>query len=206
MLIEFGIPKKLARLVKMCSTETYSKVQVGKNLSDTFPIRNGLKQKDAPSPLLFMFPLVYTIRRVQVNQDGLKLNGKHQLLVYAEDANTLEGNVHTIKKNAEALVVASKETGLEVKADKSKYKAMSRDQKAGRSHSIKNDNNSFEKVEEFKYLGTILTSQNSIQEGNKSRLKSGNACYYSVQNLLSSNLLSKIIEIKIYITVILPFF
>src|SRR5215813_11172196 len=81
---------------------------------------------------------------------------------------------------------------------------MSRDQNAGRSHSMKIDNSSFERVEEFKYLGTTLTYQNSIQEEVKSRLKSGNACYYSVQNLLSSRLLSKNLKIRIYRTIILP--
>ena len=68
--------------------------------------------------MLFNFALDYTIRRVQVNQDGLKLNGTHQRLVYAEDLNMLGGSVHTVKENAEALVVASKETGLEVNAEK----------------------------------------------------------------------------------------
>ena len=69
---------------------------------------------------------------------------------------------------------------------------------------MKIDNSSFEKVEEFKYLETTLTNQNSIQEKMKSRLKSGNACYHAVQNLLSSSLLSKNIKIKIYRTIILP--
>jgi len=81
---------------------------------------------------------------------------------------------------------------------------MSRDQNAGRTHSTKIDNSSFERVDEFKYLGTTLTNQNSIQEEIKSRLKSGNVCYHSVQNLLSSSLLSKNLKIKIYRTIILP--
>ena len=78
-------------------------------MSDIFRIRNGLRQVDALSPLLFNFALEYTIRRVQVNQDGLKLNGTHQLLAYADDVNILGGNAHTVKKNAEALVIATKE-------------------------------------------------------------------------------------------------
>jgi len=79
------------------------------------------------SPSLFNFALEYAIRLVQVNQDGLKLNGTHLLLVYADDVNILGGSVHTVKENAEALAVARKERGLEVNADKTKCMVMSRD-------------------------------------------------------------------------------
>ena len=68
-------------------------------MSDRFPIRNGLKQGDALSPMLFNFALEYAIRRVQVNQDGLKLNGIHQLLAYDDDVNILGGSIHTLKEN-----------------------------------------------------------------------------------------------------------
>ena len=104
----------------MCMTETYSRVRKSKYLSDMFPVRNGWKQGDVLSPLLFNFALEYAIRRVQVNQDGLKLNGTHQLLVYADDVNILGGSVYTVKENAEALIMASKKIGLEVNADETK--------------------------------------------------------------------------------------
>jgi hypothetical protein len=87
----------------------------------TIPIKNGLNQGDALSRLLFNFALTYAIRRVQANQKGLKLNCTHQLLVYADDVNMLGRSIHTIRKNTEALVVTSKETGLGVNAEKTKY-------------------------------------------------------------------------------------
>ena len=103
--------------------------------------------------------------------------------------------LHILKENAEALVAATREIRLEVSADKTKYMVMSRDQNAGWIHSVRIDNRTFERVEEFKYLGTTLTNQNSIAEEIKSRLKSENACYHLVQNLLSSRLLSKNLKI-----------
>ena len=90
----------------------------------------------------------------------MKLNGTHQLLAYADDVSILGGSIHTVNENAEALVVATKEIGLEVNAAKTKYMVMSREETAGLSHAMKVDNSSIERVEEFKYL----TNQNSIQE------------------------------------------
>jgi hypothetical protein len=111
---------KLLRLIKMCLNETYNKVRIGKHLSDNFPIQNGLKQGDALLPLLFDFALGYAIRMVKENQVGLKLNGTHQLFVYADD------NIDTIKKKTQTLIDASKEVGLEVNTEKPKYMLLSR--------------------------------------------------------------------------------
>jgi len=108
--------------------------------------------------LLLNFALDDTVRRVLVIQGSWKLNGTHQLLVCADDVNILDKRVHTVKKNTESLVVACIEIGLEVCAGKTKCMSMSRYQNAGRSHGIKTDNSSFERVEEFKYLGTNLTN------------------------------------------------
>jgi hypothetical protein len=134
---------------------------------------------------------------VQENQVGLKLNGTHQLLAYADDVDLLEDGIDTIKKNTETLTDASKEIGLEINVEKTKYMLLSRHQNVGRNRDIKIAKRSFENVSQFKYLGTTVTNKNLIQEEIKRILNSGNACYHSVQNLLSSRLLSKNIKIGI---------
>jgi hypothetical protein len=176
----------------MCLNETYGKVRIGKHLYDDFPTQNGPKQGDALSPLLFNFALECVIRRVQENQMGLKLHGSHQPLVYADDLNLLGDKINTIKKNTEAFIYASKEVGLEVKAEKTKCMLPPRHQNAEKDHDINIVDKCFENVAQFRYLGTTVTNQNLIHEEVKRRLNSCDACRHSVQNLLSSRLVSKI--------------
>jgi len=98
IITEFDFPMILIRLIKMCLTDTYSRVCVRKYLSDMITIRNGWKQGDNLSSLLFNSALGNAIRSIQVNQNGKKSNGTHQHLVYIDDVNTLGGSIHTIKK------------------------------------------------------------------------------------------------------------
>jgi hypothetical protein len=148
-----------------------------------------LKQGDALSPLLFNFALEYPIRKVLQNQVGLDLNGTHQPLFYADDVNLLGDSVNTIKENTEILLEATRDVSLEINAEKTKYMIMSRHPNSGQNQNIRIANESFEKVAKFRYLGTTLRSQHDIYNEIKSRLNSGNACYHSVQNLLSSRLI-----------------
>jgi sorting nexin-29 len=152
----------------------------------------------------FNFALEYAIGKVQENQVGLKLNGTHQLLAYADDVNLLGDNIDTIEKNTKTLIDASKEVGLEINVEKTEYLLLSRHKNARQNRDMKIANKSFENVSQFRYLRTTVTTQNLIQEEIKWRLNSANACYHSVQNHLSSRLLSKYLKIRIYRNIILP--
>jgi hypothetical protein len=167
----------------------------------------GLKQ-NVSLPFISNFALECAIRRVLAGQGGLKLIGTYQLVGYNDDLNVLGAGTCTIKENREASVFVSNEFVLKLNYKKTKYMVMSRDQHAVKKITyiyIYMGNKSFERVEHFKYSGTSRTNQNSFHEEIKCRLQSGNACYYSVQNLLSSSLPSKNIKVKIYRTILLSF-
>ncbi|KAJ4431175.1 hypothetical protein ANN_19772 [Periplaneta americana] len=127
----------------------------------------------------------------------------HQLLVYADDVNMLGENPQMIMENTRILLEASKTIGLEVNPEKTKYIIMSRDENIARNGNIKIGNLSFEEVKKFKYLGATVTNIDDTREEIKHRINMGNACYYSVEKLLSSSLLSKYLKVRIYKTVIL---
>jgi hypothetical protein len=112
----------------------------------------------------FNFVLKYAIKKVLENQVGLKLKGTHQLLAYADYVNMLGDNIAIINKNTETLIDTSKEIGLEINAEKTKYMLLSRHQNVGENRDIKIGDRSFENVSQFKYLGTIVTNQNLTQK------------------------------------------
>jgi hypothetical protein len=135
---------------------------------------------------------------------GLKLNGTHQLLAYADDVNLLGDNINIVKKNTGTSTDAGKEVGWKINIEKTKYMLLSDHQTAGQNNDINIANGSSEIVALFIHFGMTVTNQNLIQEEIKRRLNLDSACYHSVQGLLSSCLLSKNVKIRIYIIILLP--
>jgi hypothetical protein len=188
----------------VCLSETCNEVRIVKHLSDSFTVQNALRQRDDLTPLLSNFSLEYAIRKVQVNQMALKLNGIHQFLAYTGDVNLLGDNMDTIKKSTETLIDASNEVGPEINVKKTNYMLLSRHHNLGKNLHITIANRLFENMSHFKYLESTLTTQNLIHEKIQRRIDSGNVCYHSVQNLLSYRLLSKSFKIRICTTIVLP--
>ena len=132
------------------------------------------------------------------------MNGKYQLLFYTDDVNMLGEDLQTIRENTEILIKRNKDIGLEVNSEKTKYMITSRHQNVIQNQNIVIGNVSFENVEKFRYLGVTVTNTNDIREVVKRRINMGNACYYSLEKIVSSRLLSEKLKVKAYKIIILP--
>jgi tellurite resistance-related uncharacterized protein len=162
-------------LVELCQAGVESLVSVIHKLITPIWNKEELPDKWKES---FIVPIhkMSAIRKVQENQAGLKLNGTHQFLAYADDVNLLGDNIDSINKNTKTLIDASKEVGLEVNVEETEYMLVFHDQNAGQNREIEIGHRSFENVSQFKYLEMTVTNENLIQEEIKRRLNSGNAC------------------------------
>jgi hypothetical protein len=138
----------------------HSNIHIGKHFSISSPIQNGLKHGDALSLLLFNSDLEYSIRKVQKYQVGLKLNGTHNLLSYADDMNLLGDNTDTINTNTETLIDASKEAGVGVNTEEANLYVGVSSPECRSELDINIANRSFENVSQLKYSGTTVTNQN----------------------------------------------
>ena len=163
ILITMGIPKKLVKMIQVCIHDNKGRVRVTNELSNPFEIREGLKQGDALSPLLFNLVLEYVIRYVQESKTGVTLNGTTQVLAYADDLDILGDNEEIVKENSERLITKAKEVGLDVSEEKTKYMINSR-RRDNPASNLKVLDKSFGRVYKFKYLGTIITENNDTKE------------------------------------------
>lgn len=180
---KFGIPLKLVKMVKTCIEESRCKIKFVSNYSEEFETKVGLKQGYALSPILFNVALEEVVRKVQEKANGVIFNGQmHAVLAYADEIVILGSNEEDIKTTTEQLITRAMNMGLMI---------VQRGNQLHQNRSLNIENYCFEKVENFKYLGVDINSQNNYHEEINLRVKAGDRCYFALQKTFRSKILSK---------------
>lgn len=204
-MAECGIPKKIIKITKVCVEGSRCCVKIGNKMSETFMVDSGLRQGDSLSPILFNIVLDAAIKRANIDVEVFSNSGPNLLLAFADDIDLVS---KTTIKTKELFGKIEKETGrvgLRINEDKTKYMYNSRRQGRDRlGQNVTIDTYNFERVSEFKYLGTVITADNSMDKEMKARIQSGNRCYYALRELFQSRLLSRSSKLKLYHATIRP--
>ena len=198
---EFGIPRKLINMTRLCMEDTYNIVTYKGRKSDPFQITSGLKQGDALSPLLFNLALEKVVRKVK---EDCVIGGTSKMLGYADDIDIIGENEQKTLEILTHLKEKAQQMGLVINQDKTEYMVISREGTTKNSGHMQIDNMTIKRTETYRYLGTIFNCSNIIREEIQARINSGNKIYYALQHLLKSNALSRNTKITIYKTLIRP--
>ncbi|KAL4084379.1 hypothetical protein QTP88_028202 [Uroleucon formosanum] len=170
------------------------------------PMTTGLRQGDAISPVLFNIVLEKVVREAALDKEGVKL-GKNNIgiLAYADDIVLMAESKDKLKEESKQLINAAKRVGLEINAEKTEYMVVQRHEQIGcRNEVLEVENYKFKRVQQFKYLGTLITQPNEIGTKIKARIQAANKCYFDLTKLLKSRVISKNLKSQIYQTLIKP--
>lgn len=207
-LTELGITGKLLRLIRLTLKETNNRVKVGRKTSGTFTVKEGLRQGDPLSSLLFSCALEIVIRRANLYRSGLLYHKRHQCLAFADDLAILTRNKKELQECIIRLEEAAQKMGLQINEDKTKMMTWS-DRDFNKSRSLKITTRkgkvyNFEEVEHYTYLGTEFYRGPNITEEIQARLMKGNRCIQGLRRMLHSKTISRSLKLKIYKTIIRP--
>lgn len=200
-MLDFGIPAKLVRLTKMTMTNSVSQVRTQKGLTDTFYTRNGLKQGDGLTPILFNIALEYVIRKLSVDDKGTMITKTTQIVAHADDINILSRSFPRSREIMINLDKAAKEVRLRINENKTKIMTQTRRRTPRRQNSTIGEYK-VENVEKFTYLGTILSTDANENDEIKGRLHTANRAYYSLLPIIKSRYIHRKTKIRIYKTII----
>lgn len=196
------VPPKLIRLIKLCLKDSQAKVKVQGNLSESFEIKEGLRQGDPLSTSLFNLILEWIIRQVKAVRKGTILNRTTQILAYADDLVIISRNKSELQEVFIQLEEAAKKVGLSINQNKSKFMITAR---GGREeHDLVINQNVFEKIGSFRYLGAVVTEKNILQDDIETRISAGNRCFYALRQVFQSKAISRKSKLTVYKTVVRP--
>ena len=202
---EVGIPKKLIGLTKMCMENTQYQIRVDNTLSEAFEVNSGLKQGDALSPLLFNLALEKTIREMQKEPTGITIGErKMQVLGFADDLNILGSSLNDTKRAAQVLEQAAGKVGLKINKEKTKIMKLLENEENEENTDDDDEAVSYEKVNEFQYLGAMLSVRNDWSREIGIRITKAERAAFALNKFLKSKLFSKKTKIRLYTTIIRP--
>jgi hypothetical protein len=202
---EFGIPTKIVHLTKMTLRETKAKVKIQSDMSGEFTIDRGLRQGDVLSTQLFNITLEKIMRSIEINRGGTIFNRSLQYLAYADDVNLISRNTRELSKAFVEMEGESKKAGLIINEAKTNYMINTRNKVRFRdTNSLQIQNYNFQRITEFKYLGSLAndSSENCVEI--KARIAAGNRCYFAFLKLLKSSVVSRNTKKRIYRSIIRP--
>ena len=201
---EMEIPPKLINLVKACYSNSKALVQIGKGRTEEFEIRTGLRQGCLLSPILFNLVLEKVKRSIGQRQGGIVIGGiSIGSLEYADDVDIIRERVEQVLEMYNVYKEEAKRVGLVINENKTKVMKMTREENG----QIQQNNaviNGIEKVSEFKYLGSCLTSNNDIKKEITERIAAGNRCFYSLLEIFKKRYISRTTKLRIYNSIIRP--
>jgi hypothetical protein len=199
-LRNFGIPEKLVRMIQICNSNTYFKVRYRGELSDLFEIKAGLKQGDALSPIIFNLTLEKVVRYTETCHE-MELNEKTVILAYADDIIILGDTKNEIISTTESLIKSSKNMGLSINENKTKYLIKFR--KMLNKSDLKVLPYCFEQMDNFQYLEENI-NENNMHNEIQIRINAANRAYFAINKILSFRMLSKTTKEKLYTCYLRP--
>lgn len=200
---DLEIPPKYIRLAKATVEHSRSCVRVQGDLSRTFDVSSGLRQGDGLSPLLFNIALEKVIRNSSTNWTGTLIHKSQQIFAYADDIDVVGRSVTAVKRGLQDIEEAARPAGLHINEGKTKYMVMTRKNRGDGGHLVV-DNNTFERVDSFVYLGANVNSANSLREEIDCRIAAGNRSLFALASVFRSKVLQRSAKIRVYKTLLRP--